>query len=268
MQQRHRMSAGTQSIEKALALWRDVAGTGNNGARLTDLAAQRGLNVATVRRTLLSLVRSGWLEQDSPSRRYSLGARSVTLSAVSSRFSRLQHLAQSSLLRLAAASDDAVFLCLPLISDWVCIQRLDGSHPIRTHWPQATDRQPLGIGAAGLAFLAFAPHAHSTSARLDPAALTLTRAQGFAFNPGAVFADSWEIAACVCNEQGSPVAALGISAIASRLQADRRLQLASALKDEARTLSCLVAQDAVRQRHWARLMKSARSSQATASRSS
>jgi DNA-binding IclR family transcriptional regulator len=89
------MSAGTQSIENALALWRDVAHTGDNGARLTDLATKRGLNAATVRRTLLALVRTGWFEQDSASRRYRLGAHSVTLSAVSSRFSRLQHLAQS-----------------------------------------------------------------------------------------------------------------------------------------------------------------------------
>ena len=66
-------ATGTQSLERAVALLREVASHGNRGARLTDLVADSGFSKATVRRLLVSLVRESLLEQDESTRRYYLG---------------------------------------------------------------------------------------------------------------------------------------------------------------------------------------------------
>ncbi|WP_029010030.1 AMP-binding protein [Azospirillum halopraeferens] len=71
--------AGTQSLERAIALLRVVAAKGEAGARLADLMAAAGLTKATTHRMLAALVREGLLEQDEATRRYHPGRELAAL---------------------------------------------------------------------------------------------------------------------------------------------------------------------------------------------
>src|SRR5208337_2336884 len=73
---------GTQSLERAFVLLREVASHGNRGARLTDLAADAGLTKATVRRLLAAMIREKFLEQDNETRRYFLGTEAFVLGTI------------------------------------------------------------------------------------------------------------------------------------------------------------------------------------------
>jgi DNA-binding IclR family transcriptional regulator len=64
-----------------------------------------------------------------------------------------------------------------------------------------------------------------------------SRAKGYCVNPGLVHPESYGIAVAVLDERDQPIGALSIGAVASRMQADRHAELASALKAEAAALS-------------------------------
>lgn len=254
-------SAGTQSIERAIALLLLVGRTGAPGARLADIVAQSGLAKPTVRRVLLALVRSGLVDQDAESRRYHLGPEAYVLGTLASARFGIHALSLGSLARIAKQSADSAFLSVPRDTFAVCLHREEGSFPIRTHVLLAGDRHPLGVGAGSLALLAALPDAEVervlaanaevlrtqyptyTPTRLRDC-VAETRAQGYALNPGLFVAGSWGIGVAVRDRDGRPAGALSIAAIESRLTAERQAELVPLLKREAATLEAALKEAA------------------------
>jgi acetyl-CoA synthetase len=97
-------STGTQSLERAFALLRQVASRGNRGARLTDLVTDTGFAKATVRRLLASMIRENLLEQDEATRRYFLGPETFVLGTVAAGRFGLHQLRAADLARVTALS--------------------------------------------------------------------------------------------------------------------------------------------------------------------
>jgi acyl-coenzyme A synthetase/AMP-(fatty) acid ligase len=95
---------GTQSLERAVALLREVASRGNRGARLTDLVADSQLSKATVRRLLAALIRENLLDQDESTRRYYLGADTFVLGTIAAARFGVHNLEPKALSRLSALS--------------------------------------------------------------------------------------------------------------------------------------------------------------------
>jgi len=139
----------------------------------------------------------------------------------------------------------------------VCLHREEGPFPIRSHVLQAGDRHPLGIGAGSLAVLAALPDdeveraiAANTaiilekypaySAGLLQSAVTRTRKDGYALNPGLLMKGSWGIGVAVRDPQGRPVYAISLAAIEDRLDEVRRRELIPMLKREAEKLERLL----------------------------
>jgi len=236
--------SGTQSLERAVAILRAVAATPGDGARLADLVATTGLSKGTVRRLLATLVREGLLDQDGGSRRYRPGLELYALGLSAAPRFGLPRLAVESVQRLAALSHDTVFLQVPSGMEALCIQREEGSFPIRTQVMAAGDRFPLGIGAGSCALLA--AHDDPEVERIVAANAPLVaqryprftadfirglvaqaRRDGYAFNDGQVVRDMCAIGVAVRNRRGEPVGALSISAISPRMAPERRPELAA-----------------------------------------
>lgn len=95
---------GTQSLQRAVNLLREVASHGNRGARLTDLVADSGLSKATVRRLLAALIRESLLEQDESTRRYYLGADTFVLGTIAAARFGTHNLSPNAVARLSALS--------------------------------------------------------------------------------------------------------------------------------------------------------------------
>jgi acetyl-CoA synthetase len=95
---------GTQSLERAVALLREVASHGSRGARLTDLVADSRLSKATVRRLLAAMIRENLLDQDESTRRYYLGADIFVLGTIAAARYGVHNLEPKALSRLSALS--------------------------------------------------------------------------------------------------------------------------------------------------------------------
>lgn len=243
---------GAQAVDRALALLAAVGGSGPQGAALATLALATGVPKPTARRLLISLIGAHLVEQDAASR-YHLGAGAFLLGLRAGRRHDLLEQAADCVARLARASGDSAFLLVPQGDEALCLMRQEGTYPIRTHALLAGDRNPLGVGAGGLALLAALPEpeAAATLDRLGPALaarmgeaaaevpgdVARARRLGHAVNPGRVVAGSWGIGVAVRWPDGRPAAALSIAAVDNRLGPARQEELAALLHDEAAVIA-------------------------------
>jgi DNA-binding IclR family transcriptional regulator len=247
-------ATGTQSLDRALALLRVVAGRAGRGLRLADAVAQSGLAKPTAHRLLQALERQGFVAQDAGSKLYHLGPEAFVIGTLANERFGIHRAALPCLTRLAAASQDTSFLTVRRDGHGVCLHREEGGFPIRSHVLKAGDRHPLGVGAGSLAILAALPPAEAAavlvqvtpelearypgfSPALVNAQVETTRRSGFAFNPGQLTAGSWAVGVAVLNADGGCEGALSIAAIESRVAAPRRDQLVALLRNEALQLS-------------------------------
>jgi DNA-binding IclR family transcriptional regulator len=141
--------SGTQSIERAVTVLRVLASRGRHGMPLAEIARHASLNRPTVHRILKCLCAQGATARDPDSRRYYLGQLVFELGLAASPQFTLNELCRPALLRLADRTGDTVFLTLRSGYDAVCIDRREGSFPIRALVLDVGTRRPLGVGAGG-----------------------------------------------------------------------------------------------------------------------
>ena len=242
---------GAQSVERSMALLVEVARFRKTGASLGEVVAATRLKQPTARRLLLALIRAGLIEQDEVSRRYFLGPQCYVLGTIAAERYGIHRLAMDSVQRLARLSQDTAFITIRNGQYSICVERQEGTFPIRSHVLAVGDRHPLGIGAGSLAILAalsdaeveenIAAHRKTWSERYPQVTAEVlrqlvanTRRNGYALNPGMVFPGSWGIGVAICDPRGEPVAALSIAAIESRLTEAYQAELAPMLREEAR----------------------------------
>jgi len=245
-----RDQTGAQSVDRALGLLSMVGRHANRGISLNGIVEESGLNKPTARRLLLALMRAGLIEQDDPSRHYFLGVEAYVLGSLASPRYGLLQLSMDSLSRLSKATEDTSFLSIRRDNYAVCLYREEGTYPVRTHALQAGFEHPLGAGAGSLAMLAALadeeietvldanrPVLDAHYPMLPPDRIRddvrTTRQNGYALNPGLIYANSWGVGVAIRGPDGRPAGALSIAAIDSRMQPDRQAQLAGLLTQEA-----------------------------------
>jgi DNA-binding IclR family transcriptional regulator len=240
---------GAQSVDRALRLLSLVGREAERGAQLSDIVQESGLNKPTARRLLLALMRAGLVEQEARTRRYFLGEEAYVLGTLASRRHGLLELSLESLHNLSEITMDTSFVSVRRGNYAVCLHRQEGTYPVRTHALQVGNQHPLGIGAGSLAMLAalsddeigrvlaenrkvletLYPNYTMELIRQDIAA---TRANGYALNPGRIFAGSWGMGVAIMFPDGRVAGALSIAAIDSRMDAARQPELARRMKTE------------------------------------
>jgi len=145
-------SDGSQSIRRAISIIRAVSKYNDSGVRLTQVAKDVNLHVATTRRILHVLNQEGLIGYDQSSKHYYLGIELFSLGTVANQFEiRTQY--RPALERIAGQTKETVFLVIRLGNHSLCIDRMEGSAPIRI-MPYAVGTQtPLGVGAGALALI-------------------------------------------------------------------------------------------------------------------
>jgi DNA-binding IclR family transcriptional regulator len=246
-------SLGTQSISRVAAILRSIARFGPDGARLHELSHAVKLARPTTHRILRGLIEERLVAQDQPSRRYRLGRLTFELGLATTWGTVLVETCRPILRRLAAASGDTIYLVVRSGFETVCLDRIEGSFPIRTVTLDIGGRRPLGLGAGGLALLAalddveveqviqhherdLAAYGGLTADRLryDVAA---ARSEGFGHIEGRLTPGVSGIGIVVPNVSGAPFAAVSIASISSRMTADRLRELKLSLRSEIATLA-------------------------------
>lgn len=242
---------GTQSIGRAVAVWRRIGRATETGLSLADLADATSLAKPTLRRILVALIREGLVEQDLATRRYFPGPETyVTGMLAAPRFGLLR-IAQPALIRVARLSGDTCFLTVRRGLHAVCLLREEGSYPVRTHALQPGDEHPLGIGAGSLAILAglpddeiggllddlapllSAPRYDAYDPQVLRTAIANARTHGYALNPGLIVAGSWGVGVPIRHPLGTIAGALSLAAIDQRLTPPRQAEMAALLRAEA-----------------------------------
>jgi DNA-binding IclR family transcriptional regulator len=257
MNVRSARGAGTQSITRATQVLRELASHNRVGLRLSDVVAQTALEPPTARRILKGLIAEGMVVQNSATRRYFLGRLVYELGLAATPGANFRDLCRPSLERLASATGDTIFLNVRSGGDAVCIDRYEGSFPVKTLTVDIGARRPLGVGSGTLAILGALPDDEmravvATNGRrygayggLDaPTMLRMAlrcREVGYAFEKVIGMPGVKGLGVAVTSKSNVCFAALSIAAIESRMTPARHGEILKSLRAEARAISKLFA---------------------------
>jgi len=231
---------GSRTLRRGLQLLDAVLDGGRDGLRVVDLCRAAGLERATVYRLLTTLMEGGYLAPRGRFR-YVVGPRLATLAqptGIHDVAARLQPV----LARVSAACGDAAFAVVregPLSH---CVARQVGTHPVQMLVIQVGTRQPLGVGAAGLALLAALPdeEVQSIVAANAPALahyggmtpermrilVKATRERGWSVIGNHATQGVLAAGMAVRNADGAPVAGISVASTLARMPRQRQQLIA------------------------------------------
>ncbi len=252
--------SGTQSIRRAIFLLRAIATRGPTGTRLLDLAKDSGLPGPTVHRILKCLMAENVVMQDPGTRGYLLGHLIFELGLAAAPQSNLRQIGEPVLRRIAEKTGDTVFLIARSGLDTVCLDRKEGTFPIKALTLDVGTRRPLGVGAGGIALLLSLPDDEiaqvlaANASRLkdygDLSVSVLTnmirrsKERGYALNDRQATPGVISMGLPIMNPYGPSYAAISIGAISSRMSGERQKEIAAVLRTEVRQLEKLLGEAA------------------------
>lgn len=147
--------AGVRTLRRGLQLLDALRAAGWEGLRVIDMCQATGLERAPVYRLLHTLVDMGYVQklgrfQYALSTRVNLPASNLGSHVIGMRL-------QPVLEQVSEQLGDAAFAVVREAHISHCIARQLGAHPVQVLPIEIGNRQPLGVGAAGLALLAALP---------------------------------------------------------------------------------------------------------------
>ncbi len=240
-------ASAINSVQKSCRILRSLTEPRVN--RLSEIAAQAGLNKVTTLRILQVLTREGFVRRDDKTKTYSLGNEVFILAAALRDRDDLRARARPSLVRLAAMSEDSVLLSVRSGgTESVCVDKEVGSFPIRANYLDIGSRRPLGMGAGAMALLAWQSEAEieailplveqrlplfpKVSMSWLKNEIDRSRERGYSVFLNMLVDRMGAIGVPIFGADGRPVAALSIAALADRISS-RMDQLVDMLKREA-----------------------------------
>ena len=240
--------SGTQSIERAAMLLREVAAHGNFGWRATDLAVQCGLDRATTQRMLACLARERLVQQRDRDRRYLPGPLLFELGLSVPGLGAFQAACRGQVARASSRIGGVASLYLRSGEEFVCAVRA-GTTGIRALSSEVGTRRPLAMSAGGVAILVALPAAEMRAliqrglarvanqggirAKSVERMVRASLARGYGVNIGFVVPGVNAFAVVLRTRQGTPVGSLAVAGSADELPASSVDAIVDALRVEA-----------------------------------
>lgn len=241
--------AASRTLQRGLRVLDAVLDGGRDGLRVVDLCRAVGLERATVYRLLGTLTDTGYVAERGRFR-YVPGPRLAALAPAGATPNMAVRL-QPVLERVSAACGDAAFAIVREGALSHCIARQVGTHPVQVLVIQVGTRQPLGVGAAGLALLAALPDAMvqdviaanaphlAAYGGMTPERMRIlvraTRELGWSVIGNHATRGVLAAGMAVRNGDGEPVAAISVASTLARMPRERQELIArtirKALKD-------------------------------------
>lgn len=235
---------GSRTLGRGLQLLDAVIDSGPEGLRVIDLCRATGLERAPVYRLLTTLIQSGYVAPHGRFR-YKLGERLAALTQLPGA-SDLAAQLQPVLERDSAGCGDAAFAVVREGAMSHCIARQVGTHPVQILVIQVGTRQPMGVGAAGLALLAALPddEAQTIIAANSPVLgqyggmtpermqilVRATRERGWSVIGNHATQGVLATGMAVRNAAGTPIAAISVASTVDRMPRDRQQLIARAMR--------------------------------------
>lgn len=224
--------SGTQTIERAVALLREICLFGHSGAQLSEIAARCGLRKSTAHRILSCLVRERLVRQSPDNRHYLAGPMlfEFGVSALPER-AEFQQSISTRLWALSKQTSGVGFLFYRSGDDFVCAVRAGTAKCKAKDLPVFPGtRRPLVLGTGGVAILLALPRDESLEivernlARLkyynnySGASIAGVRhmiaqsyKRGFAANAGDILPGLNAFGLALCNQSGEPFASISLA---------------------------------------------------------
>lgn len=214
---------------------------------LSALTSRLGYNKATTHRLAQTLVSVGYLEQDGTSRAYRLGLALIRLGQVASANSDVRSRAMEQMSRLRDMFGETVYLLVARDDRSVCIERLEGTKPVRDLSATPGDAFPLFVGAGGMAMLATMSDVERSrlldAGELGPEERGTIEGQlldcttrGYSTATGDVRLGAGAVAAPVFDDSGALAGALSLGGARQQI-IDRRDELGQAVAEAAHLAS-------------------------------
>jgi DNA-binding IclR family transcriptional regulator len=242
--------SGTQSIERAVTLLREISSRGEFGWQLSDLAARCELGKSTAHRILVCLMRERLVRQRPGDRHYLPGPMLFELGLSVPGYGDMQLKASTLLQALAKRADGVAFLFFRSGDDFVCATRVGrAEQKAFTGFPGS--RKPLVTSAGGAAILLALPDAEARAivrrnleklglgtsrARASRSLLKRTAAEGFAVNAGDLLPGVNTYALALLDSDGHPFASIMIGAAEQALPVTRLPEIKLWLQKTAKQL--------------------------------
>jgi len=148
---------GTQSIDRTIGVLKHVVSHGLQGLSVAELVTISKLERPTVHRIVQALERQGLLKRLDGSKRYVLGDYCRQIAASFADRSDLRTACEPVLQAVAEATGNSTFLIGRMGYETICLARAVGSYPVQVQTVNVGSKNPLGVGAGGLAILATLP---------------------------------------------------------------------------------------------------------------
>jgi DNA-binding IclR family transcriptional regulator len=245
---RDESSPGTQVIRRVAALLRLLTANNRTGMRLVDLCRAAEIERSTVHRLLQGLIAEGLAMQNRESKRYFLGNGVYEMGVAVAPPVQLRDLCQPYLTAVAEQTGDTVFLTVRSGFDGVCVDRKEGSFPVKAFVLEPGRRRPLGVGAGNIAILSalhndeIARICLANRARIQQKYPRYTEAElarriehaqtlGYTMTDVLETTGVWSVGVCIRDQDRHPIAAISVSAVSSRLEHDRVAEVVTFVRE-------------------------------------
>jgi DNA-binding IclR family transcriptional regulator len=232
------VKSGTQVVQRVAALMRGVSARNRVGARLIDLCTEIDIERPTAHRILQGLVSEGLIRQDESTKRYFLGNAVYEMGLAASPRTNLRDLCRIQLQQLAQSTGDTAFLISRAGFDGVCIDRAEGTFPIKVFALDIGCRRPINIGGGAIAILSFlddneierilkinkerCSQKYSNYSEADVRKkIAHTRKHGYVISDVLEISGVRSVAVPVFNKNNHPIAALSVATLSSRMDKER-----------------------------------------------
>lgn len=215
------------SVLRAMRLL-DLFERGRPEMSLAEFARRSGYSKSTTYRLLLSLEKAGWLER-TPHAAFRLTIKPFQVGSILVDSLELRQEAGRIMVRMASELDQAVYLVVAAGTRAVCLERIDSGQGVRLAELDVGGSQPLNLGAAPRALLAFDEDRllppllkdgliqRTEYTLVDPAELRRdlaeTRRRGYSISDEDVTAGIGAIGAPILGADGVAVAALSFGGL-------------------------------------------------------
>lgn len=144
---------GTQSIDRTIGVLKQVVAHGSHGLTVAELVTSCELERPTVHRIVQALERQGLLQRPTGSKRYVLGEYCRQMAAAFADRADLRSVCEPVLRSVSEETGNSTFLIARVGYETICLARVVGSYPVQVLTVNVGMRNPLGVGAGGLAIL-------------------------------------------------------------------------------------------------------------------
>ena len=131
-EEKDKSSSTVKSLNSALRLL-ELVGKERGGARVKDLAAQSGINTASVSKMLSTLAAQGFVRRDDATRQYHLGYKLIELSTRLIESMDIRSVARPFLEQLEAETNEVINLVAYHVGELIYIDKYEGTRSLRMH---------------------------------------------------------------------------------------------------------------------------------------